>query len=107
MRFFQQVYNGISKNTESLIELEGSILDDRTAISTSNTMLVYFHSDGGISYSGFTAHYMAQSSGTWIQGGVANTSLGINLTTNTTERHLAIDSDMQSLTEDMSHFILV
>ncbi|VDI54376.1 cubilin [Mytilus galloprovincialis] len=59
---FVKVYNGISKNTESLIELEGSILDDRTAISTSNTMLVYFHSDGGISYSGFTAHYMAQSS---------------------------------------------
>ncbi|XP_052085416.1 cubilin-like [Mytilus californianus] len=59
---FVKVYNGISKNEESLIELEGSILDDRTAISTTNKMLVYFHSDGGISDSGFTAHYMAQSS---------------------------------------------
>lgn len=106
MFFYKQVYNGISKNEESLIELEGSIPDDRTAISTTNKMLVYFHSDYGTSESGFTAHYMAQSSGTLIQGGVEYTLLVIKRTI-LTHNCIPKVGNIQTSTEDIFKFSLL
>lgn len=56
-----QVYDGTTINEELLLDLRGHVSAGTVGMSTTNKMMIHFHSDGTITDYGFDAQYITLS----------------------------------------------